>query len=88
MNEPTAPLRPLYTDEALIRSKLEGYAKRSTQELINSLKPGQPGALKTRPDGLIVDGNHRIKILRDRAIDVDSSPREVVPKDPIPEPAS
>jgi hypothetical protein len=47
---------------------------------MESLKPGQQGSLKTRPDGTIVDGHHRIKILRDRGFDVDSLPRETVPK--------
>jgi hypothetical protein len=66
----------------LIKLKLDQYAKLSNQELIDSLRPGQPGSLKVRPDGTIVDGHHRIKILRDRRVDVDSPPREIVPKDP------
>jgi hypothetical protein len=31
------------------------YSKLSTQELIDSLQPGQPGALKVRPDGTVVE---------------------------------
>jgi hypothetical protein len=54
-------------------------------ELIHNLKPGQPGSLKVRADGTMVDGHHRIKVLRDRSIDVDSLPREIIPKDPIPD---
>jgi hypothetical protein len=77
-------LKPLHVDSSLIRSKLDKYGKLSTQELIDSLKPGQPGSLKVRPDGTIVDGNHRIKILRDRAADVDLLPREIIPTDPAP----
>jgi hypothetical protein len=57
------------------------YASASTQELLDSLEPGQAGALKARPDGTLVDGHHRIKILRDRGVDVDSLPREIVAKD-------
>jgi len=79
-------LKPLHADSSLIESKLDKYAKLSDQELINSLKPGQQGALKVRPDGTIVDGHHRIKILRDRGVDVDSLPRETIPKDAIPDP--
>jgi ParB-like chromosome segregation protein Spo0J len=82
-NQP--PLKPLHADSSLIGSKLDKYAKLSDQELINSLKPGQQGALKVRPDGTIVDGHHRIKILRDRGVDVDSLPREIIPKDSIPD---
>jgi ParB-like chromosome segregation protein Spo0J len=68
----------------LIKSKLDEYGKRSNQELIDSLKLGQQGSLKVRPDGTIIDGHHRIKVLRDRGVDVDSLPREIIPKDPIP----
>jgi ParB-like chromosome segregation protein Spo0J len=70
----------------LVKSKLDKYGKLSDQELIDSLKPGQQGSLKVRPDGTIVDGHHRIKILRDRGVDVDALPREVIPVDPIPGP--
>jgi ParB-like chromosome segregation protein Spo0J len=85
-NQP--PLKPLHADRSLIGSKLEKYGKRSDQELIDSLKPGQQGSLRVRPDGTIVDGNHRIKILRDRGVEVDSLPREIIPKDGISDPQS
>ena len=79
------PLKPLHADSSFIRSKLDNYGKLSDQELIDSLKPGQPGSLKVRPDGTIVDGHHRIKILGDRGVDVNSLPREIIPKDPNPD---
>jgi hypothetical protein len=78
------PLKPLHSDDSLIASKLAGYGKLSIGVLIDSLRPGQPGALKARPDGRMVDGHHRIKVLRDRGVDVDSLPREIIPKDPVP----
>jgi len=84
MNNPLPPLKPLHPDSKLIKSKLSDYDKLSTQDLIDSLKPGQQAPLKTRPDGTILDGHHRIKILRDRGVDVDSLPREIVVKDPLP----
>jgi hypothetical protein len=74
------PLKPLHSDSSLSPAKLEQYAKASTQELIDSLLPGQPGSLKVRPDGTMVDGHHRIKILRERGVDVDSLPREIIAK--------
>jgi hypothetical protein len=83
---PPPPLKPLHPDGSLVRSKLEAYGKLSDQELIDSLRPGQPGSLTVRPDGTIIDGHHRIKVLRDRGVDVDSLPREVIPKDPIADP--
>jgi hypothetical protein len=74
------PLVPLHPDSSLSPAKLEQYARASTQLLIDSLRPGQPGSLKVRPDGTMVDGHYRIKILRDRGVDVDSLPREIVAK--------
>jgi hypothetical protein len=80
------PLKPIHSDSSLIKSKLDKYGKLSDRELIDSLKPGQRGSLKVRPDGTIVDGHHRIKILRDRGVDVGSLPREVIPQDSVPGP--
>jgi len=74
------PLQSLHSDRALSQAKLIQYAKLSNQELIDSLKPGQPGSLKVRPDGTLIEGHHRIKILRDRGVDVDSLPPEIIPK--------
>ena len=31
-------------------------------------------ALRARPDGTIMNGNHRIQVLRERGVDVDSLP--------------
>lgn len=78
MNQP--PLKSLHPDDSLIQLKLNQYARLTSEELIESLRPGQLGALKVRPDGTIVDGHHRIKILRDRSVDVDALPREIIPK--------
>jgi hypothetical protein len=72
------PLRSLHDDETLSKAKLEQYDRLSTAELQNSLLPGQIGSLKARPDGTMIDGHHRIKILRNRGIDVDPLPREIV----------
>lgn len=75
-----SPLVPLHPDSSLSSAKLEQYAKASTEALVDSLRPGQAGSLKVRPDGTMVDGHHRIKLLRDRGVDVDSLPREIVAK--------
>jgi hypothetical protein len=74
------PLKPLHADESLLPLKLAQYSRLSTEELIDGLKPGTAGALKVRPDGTIVDGHHRIKVLRDRGVAVDALPREVIAK--------
>lgn len=72
------PLKPLHPDSSLSQSKLAQYAKLSTAELLLSLYPGQPGALKVKPNGTMMDGHHRIKILRVRGINVDTLPREII----------
>jgi hypothetical protein len=59
--------------------KLDHFRRLSTVELIQSLAVGRPGALKVRPDGTVLDGHHRIVVLRERGINVDTLPREVVP---------
>ena len=73
------PLQPLHLASALSQAKLNHYARLTTAELIRSLAPGL-GALKARPDGTVIDGHHRIAILRDRGVDVDQLPREVLAK--------
>ena len=78
MSEP--PLKPLHSDISLSQAKLGELDKLTSQELIDSLKPGHPGSLKVRPDGTIIDGHHRIRILRDRGVDVELLPREIMPK--------
>jgi ParB-like chromosome segregation protein Spo0J len=75
------PLQALHPTGSLSHAKLLQYSKLSTQELIDSLQPGQPGALKVRPDGTVIDGHHRLKILYDRGIDIEALPRDILPKE-------
>jgi hypothetical protein len=75
------PLRFLHSDAILVRVKLDEFRRLSTAELIESLAPGRPGALKARPDGTVLDGHHRIVVLRERGVRVDTLPREVVPRE-------
>ena len=79
MSEP--PLKLLHADSDIIRTKIDRFSRLTNDELIQALKPGQSGSLKTRPDGTVIDGHHRIKVLRDRGYEVDSLPREVIPKE-------
>jgi hypothetical protein len=79
-----SPLKPLHPESSLSSAKLIRFRGWSVQALVDSLKPGQPEALRVRPDGTIVNGHHRNKVLREQGIDVDSLPREVVLKDEPP----
>jgi hypothetical protein len=72
-----ARLKPLHSDNSLSSAKLEQLNSLSTEKLKASLLPGQKDSLKVRPDGTILDGHHRIFILRGRGVDVDALPREV-----------
>ena len=75
------PLKSLHPDCALKLSKLAHIGRISTETLLESLLPGFPNCLKTRPDGTILEGHHRIHILRQRGVDVDNLPREVIVKE-------
>jgi hypothetical protein len=75
------PLKPLHPDSSLNAGKLAKMARLSTEELLASLVPGRPDCLKTRRDGTILDGHHRICVLRQRGVDVDNLPRDVIVKE-------
>jgi len=75
------PLKPLHPDSSLNAAKLATFDRLSNEVLLASLVLGEEGCLKTRPDGTILDGHHRIYILRRRGIDVDGLPRDVVVKE-------
>jgi len=73
------PLRSLHSEGSLSVPKLATFRKLATAELIDSLRPGQIGSLKVRADGTIMDGHHRVCILREREVDVEVLPREEWP---------
>jgi hypothetical protein len=75
------PLKPLHSESTLIQAKIDQYDRLSTEELIGSLQPGETGSLKVRPDGTVMDGHHRLTILRKRGVDVDALPRELITSD-------
>ena len=74
---PNPPLKPLHPDSSLSAAKLAQMERLSNDVLKHSLAPGQRDCLKTRPDGTILDGHHRIHVLRKRGVNVNLLPREV-----------
>jgi hypothetical protein len=72
------PLKALHPESSLNRFKLGEFEKLSTETIRQSLVPGQKDCLKTRPDGTVLDGHHRLHVLRQRDVDVDALPREVI----------
>jgi hypothetical protein len=77
---PYPRLRPLHPNTAISSPKLAELERLSTDAIRLSLVPGQRNCLKARPDGTIIDGHHRIHVLRERGVDVDALPREIVLK--------
>jgi hypothetical protein len=75
------PLKSLHSESSLNAGKLAQMERLSTEDLLASLLPGLKGCLKTRPEGTILDGHHRIYVLRRRGVDVDGLPREIVIKE-------
>ena len=71
-------LRPLHSEGSLSAAKLAKLEQLSTDQLKESLLPGKQECLKAKVDGIILDGHHRIFVLRNRGIDVDALPREII----------
>lgn len=82
-NDSLPPLKALHSEEILIKSKLLVFAGWSTPSLVNSLCPPYPDCLKARTNGTIIDGHHRVHVLRERGVDVDSLPREIILKEEL-----
>jgi len=61
--------------------KLAAFRRLPTEIIVSSLRPGEPGSLKSRPDGTIFDGHHRLAILLERGENIDALPREIIRKD-------
>ena len=72
------PLKFLHAEATLNPLKLAQFEKLSSEVLKQSLLPGRSHCLKTRPDGTVLDGHHRLHVLRSRGEDVDAFPREVL----------
>jgi hypothetical protein len=79
MSEP--PLQFLHAGAVLSQAKLGEFRKVATDRLVESLRPGQPGALKARADGTVLEGHHRLAVLRERGVEIDALPRELVAKE-------
>ncbi len=75
------PLRRIHPDSTYesdpqAKRSLEHWRNQPTTEIIQSLKPGLSESLKVKPDGAIVNGNTRIKVLQERGLDVNALARE------------
>ena len=73
-------LKFLHSESTLVRVKLELFRTLTSDELKASLAPGENACLKVRPDGTVLDGHHRIRVLAERGVDVHLLPREIIEK--------
>ena len=82
MSDERPPLRRIHSDETLesgvSRFSLEHWRRRKTKEIVESLRPGKHEALRVKPDGRIINGNVRVKVLEERGFDTDGLKREIV----------
>jgi hypothetical protein len=57
-----------------------GYHRtKTTEEIVESLRPGLDESLNVKPDGRVFQGNTRIKVLEERGYPVDDLPRDPIP---------
>jgi hypothetical protein len=70
------PLKSLHN--TLIAMKVATFERLPSAAIRASLAPGSPHCLKCRPDGTILDGHHRVHVLRTRGEDIDALSREII----------
>ena len=73
-------LKFLHANEDLNLVKLNFFRRLPVSILKSSLLPGQTGSLKVRPDGTVLDGHHRLKVLSEQGEDINKLPREIIEK--------
>ncbi len=81
-DEGRPPLRRIHADAMLSsgvgRFSLAYWRSRGTNDIVESLRPGSSEALRVKPDGRIINGNVRVKVLEERGFDVNALEREIV----------
>jgi hypothetical protein len=75
------PLKLLHSEKNIIQLKLHKSRKLETQILIDSLRLGQEQPLTVKPDGTVMEGNHRLIILQERGIDINALPCDILEED-------
>lgn len=75
------PLTRMHSDETITKGNSASYdywKGQSTETIIDSLKSGSKfGELTVYPDGVIANGNTRIKVLEERGVDVNKLERVI-----------
>ena len=66
----------VYDQSRTAHKSLEYHRGRSTEEIVESLRRGALQPLIVKPDGTVVQGNTRIKVLEERGYPINDLPRE------------
>jgi hypothetical protein len=77
------PLRRIHSDafyeqDSDARRSIEYHRTKTTEEIVESLRPGADESLKVKPDGRVFQGNTRIKVLEERGFPVNDLPRDPI----------
>lgn len=82
VEEPQQSLKRIHSDATITsgsnRFSYDFWRQQATDDIVQSLRPGADEALRSKPDGRIINGNTRIKVLEERGFDVNALPREVI----------
>src|SRR5438552_2715302 len=82
VEEPQPSLKRIHSDATITsgsnRFSYDFWRQQATDDIVQSLRPGAGEALHSKPDGRIINGNTRIKVLEERGFDVNALPREVI----------
>lgn len=65
-------LRRLHSDQTLTQSTLDYLRGLNSDEIVQMLAEDGPERLRIRPDGTVLQGNHRVKVLEERNYDMAS----------------
>jgi len=66
----------VYEQPGSARWSLVYHRQRTTEEIIESLRPGAESPLLVKADGTVMQGNTRIKVLQERGYPVDDLKRD------------
>ena len=82
MKKNAPKLRRIHSDETLekgiARFSIKFWRTQSNEKIIESLRKGTIESLKVKPDGRILNGNVRCKVLEERGFDLNLLEREIV----------
>jgi hypothetical protein len=81
MDSTPDPPRFLHAEKTLNQVKPDLFRRLSTEKIKSSLAPGKPGSLKTRPDGTVLDGHHRLTVLIERGENINEMRREIIERE-------